>query len=540
MQLSLTGTPIRVKITLQRVIFGIDTPESEPASIRYGVYPSSILYRPEYEYLLGMDPVTGAAVPELAESWELLPDGLTYRVKLREGVQFHRGWGELDAWDVIETHDRFIRDHWPFVGRSTWWRGLSDARYVSDHEVIFRLTRPSGRFPSVLGEQLSMMPIQSRAHYDAAGERTDAESPYIAGTGPYQLQERKVGEYVRFERPEAPHWRDTPDFEEFEFRFQALPSHRLASLLAGETHIADLPYGVRTQVAYGLLGNRDYQKDAIEAGMQVARGWSPSLRTWVTLSCCWVDPETGAYPARPDSPLTNPTVRRALSKAIDRSALNERFFRNKAEMMYINHWHRTRTGWNPAWAENFADRYGYDPAAARALLSQAGYSENNKAEVNVDLPSVRVYLNAQGVSSAVTGMMRSVGVRVNEIVRHTLDRQDAEKDYGNDNHLLVSSSASDLFNGFIGWNTPMYHETNPSNMPELTALAGRALNTSSPEEQESQWREVGNMYYDAYLAIPLFWFPAEATYNPEFISDYVFPGSMAGTWTHIQNIRAAE
>ncbi len=540
-EISLTGTPVDVKFTLQRVIFGIDAPGTESVYFRDGRYAESILHRPEYEHLLGMDPVTGAMMPELAESWELLPDGLSYRVKLREGVQFHHGWGEFYAWDVIDTHNRLIRNRWNPHSDFPWWNGLSEVQYVSDHEVIFRLSRPSGRFLTALSGQLSMMPIQSKAHFDARGERADAESPFIAGTGPYQMQKRETGEYIRFERPETPHWRDTPDFEEFEFRFQALPSHRLAALLAGETHIADLPYGVRTQVGFGgVLQNRDYQKEAIEAGMQVARGWSPSFRTWMKLSCCWVDPVTGAYPARPDSPLTNPVVRRALSKAVDRNLLNETFFRGKAETMYINHWHPTRLGWNPAWESDFPEQYGYDPVAARALLSKVGYFESNKVEVNVDLPSVRAYLDAGKVSGAITNMLRAVGVKVNSLVRHTLDRQAAERSFGNDNHLLVTTSTSNLISGFVGWHTPMYHETNSTNVPELTSLASRALNATTPEEHALLWTELGNMYYDSYLSIPLFWFPAEATYNPELISDYVFPGSLPGTWTHIQNIRAAQ
>lgn len=540
MELSLTGTPVRFESTLQRVIFGIDPPETERVSIGDGIYADSILYRPEYEHLLGMDPVTGATAPELAESWELLPDGRSYRVKLREGVQFHHGWGELDAWDVIETHDRFIRDRWHLVGPRTWWHGLSGVQYVSDHEVIFRLTRPDWRFLSMLGEQLSMIPIQSRAHFDAAGERADVESPFIAGTGPYQMQKREAGEYIRFERPETPHWRSTPDFEEFEFRFQADASNRLAALLAGEIHIADLPYGLRTQVTFDGLRTRDHQTPAMEAGMQVARGSSPSLRTWVNLSCCWVDPETGAYPARPDSPLTDVRVRRALSKAVDRNLLNETFFRGKAETMYLNHWHPTGLGWNPEWKENFENSYGYDPAAARALLSEAGYSESHKVEVNMDLPSLHVYLDAGKVSRAIADMLQSAGVTVNSLVRHTLIRQEAERSFGNDNHLLVTAYASYRISGFVALHTPMYYETNAANAPGMTALVREALNASSLEEYALLWKEVGDMYYDSYLSIPLFWFPAEATYNPEFISGYVFPGSFPGTWTHIQNIRAAK
>ena len=33
--------------------------------------------------------------------------------------------------------------------------------------------------------------------------------------------------------------------------------------------------------------------------------------------------------------------------------------------------------------------------------------------------------------------------------------------------------------------------------------------------------------------------PAEIVVDPKIVGDYVFPGSISGTWTHMQNIKAA-
>ena len=511
---------------IQRAVFGVNVLSREYSIMRHGSQTQAIQYRPEYEHLVALDPNTGATIPELATEWSLEPDGLSFRFKLRKGVQFHRGWGEFTAKDVVHTHEQLALPDSEHAQAFSWARDVSGVEPVNDYEVIFRLTSPDANFLSKLGEQQSMMPIQSKANFDAEGEPPLPESLYIAGTGPYQMQSRTLATYIRFERPEGNHWRITPDFQEFEYKFVAEPSTRLAGLLAGEMHVADIP--------------KDLQPQATDRGMRIANGNVPGLRTWVNISCCWIDPETGAYPARPDSPLTDVRVRKALSKAINRPLLNEAFFKNAASPMYMNHFHPTRLAWNPDWETNFPEQHGYDPAASRAILAEAGYNENNPLETNFDIAELSHYAGAGDVGEGIVGMFADVGVKVNILAREAAIRSAARRAFKDANHLVVSASSSDHFFGFAVWTTPIFSKTNANNIPAINDLTRTGMQTLEAEAQFAVWRDIGNAYYDAYLTLPLFWLPAEAVYNPEFISDYVFPGSITGTWTHIQNIRAAQ
>ena len=53
--------------------------------------------------------VTTAEVePDLAESWTLSPEGTIWTMKLRKGVQFHKGYGEMTAEDVKFSFERQI------------------------------------------------------------------------------------------------------------------------------------------------------------------------------------------------------------------------------------------------------------------------------------------------------------------------------------------------------------------------------------------------------------------------------------------------
>src|SRR5206468_11775029 len=56
--------------------------------------------RPALEFLVGIDRHTGAYIPELAEKWEMTPDGKHWTITLRQGVKFHENWGESRAKEV--------------------------------------------------------------------------------------------------------------------------------------------------------------------------------------------------------------------------------------------------------------------------------------------------------------------------------------------------------------------------------------------------------------------------------------------------------
>src|SRR5438128_2293566 len=51
---------------------------------------------------------TSEVEPDLAESWTLSPEGTIWTFKLRKGVQFHKGFGELTAEDVKFSFERQI------------------------------------------------------------------------------------------------------------------------------------------------------------------------------------------------------------------------------------------------------------------------------------------------------------------------------------------------------------------------------------------------------------------------------------------------
>jgi hypothetical protein len=68
------------------------------------------MYRGLTRFAIKDGKVTTAEVePDLAESWTLSPDGTVYTFKLKKGVQFHKGQGEMTAEDVKYSFERQIK-----------------------------------------------------------------------------------------------------------------------------------------------------------------------------------------------------------------------------------------------------------------------------------------------------------------------------------------------------------------------------------------------------------------------------------------------
>jgi len=519
-----TAIPKEAKI--MRVSFGVAPVRREWNIPRHGSQPDSWQMRPMYEYLVGVDRNTGQAIPRLATEWSLEPDGHSWRFKLRKGVQFHNNWGEFTAKDVKHTHDMLVLEDSEHGQAFSYRRDMLDVEIVNDYEVIIRTRQPDFNFFGVIGEQEGGEgEILSKAHFDAEGEPKNLTAQPTAGTGPYQYDSRAQEQFLRYKRVPYEHWRVTPDFEEFEFRWQAEASTRLAALLTGEVQMASIPI--------------DLQQLAIDDGKKLIQGRVPGLRASVQRRCCWVDPDTGAYPAHPNSPLTNVLVRKALDKAVNLDELNKAFMLGKGQPMYNSHWiEGFRQGWNPDWERNFQDEYGYDPAAARQLLAEAGYGPNNPMETSFQIIRLGHMPGLPDWAEAIAGYYRDIGVKVTltsiDSAAYRAMRRNLELDNFSD--IWVTSSGHQLAYGVF--HTPFYSKTNSANYPATTALYAELRQILDPVKQDRLWRQIGDLAYKQHLTGPLFWLPAEVTVNPEFITDWEFPGSITSTWTHVEYLKA--
>lgn len=533
------GDSMMAMATVDRLIFGTLTPNTEHSDHRAFCCFDAAQLRPMYENLLGLD-AGGEFVPNLATEWTLEPNGQDWRIKLKEGVQFHDGTDFIAA-DMVRYFEELTKEN-PEVTRHIfsiifWGRFVDHFEVVNDYEMVMRMKTPNAFVPLALSDRWTQFPAVSSADFAANGHPETPNSTPLAGTGPYQFVDRMQGQYILFENAPGEHHRAEPDFQELEFRWISEVSTRLSSLLAGEIHMADIP--------------PDLQPQAVSRDFNVISNTNFGTRVWMQYHAGFDIPEAqgGGWPLYPEAALNKVEVRQALNKAVDRNEVLNAFAPH-GEIMVLNHFHPTFAAWNPEWAQNFDANYGYDPAAARSLLRQAGYDSNNPLEIKTRIRSCVVMAGCQDVTEAIAGYWQDVGVKVSletpdsatysAVGRATRRGEPAYEDAIVDWVNIDNSSTHPVFaltNRLTGLQT-----SNPHTYvtPEINMNVRSILQEPDWSKHEPFLRNVGELSYSLFSNLPLWYLPAQVTVDPSIVESYVWNGTEHGTFTHFEEIVAVK
>jgi peptide/nickel transport system substrate-binding protein len=361
----------------------------------FGPAPSKVFYDAMYEYLVYNDPQSLRAEPGLAERWSMSQDGKRWIFFLRKGVTFSDGT-ELTAEDVKFSIELLVRkeSRWPL--RATFLR--VEPKVLDRHTVAFDskdggLADLDQTFSSFLG-----LPIVSKVYYEKVGDRGYDERPI--GSGPYRLKAKRAGDSVSFEaRPDwnthwrvGAHWAKHGAFKEIVFRKIPEVATRVAVLRTGQADIAELTPEVIREVE--------------QAKFPIVR--SPdSYVPIVTFHGVWLPSKPG-YDA--SLPWLKRNVRQALSLALNRKEVAEKFYVGTASPTTGPHWfHPGTLGWNPAWKPD-----PYDPAGAKKMLADAGYP--NGFTIPLRLFTMPGTTELPALGEAVAGYWDKLGIKA-DLVR---------------------------------------------------------------------------------------------------------------------------
>ena len=460
-------------------------------------------FAPAYEALVEEDS-EHRFVPMLATDWHMSPDGKTWTFHLRKGVQWHFGWGEFTAKDVMHTLQRHVRSDSVSVQVGLMKTLLENVEVVNEYQIIFRLPQPQ----TDLHVQLSNRwynAILCKAHFDAEGQ--EGLNRKMVGTGPYQFKARLLGQSLLLERVPYPHWRVTPDFQEIEFLLTPEPTTRLAMLLRGEAHMALLPFETQSQ--------------ATAKGMQVIKATTPTMPVYAMFGGNYL-PSKSHYD--PNIPWIKRQVREALNRAVDRKTIQKTLLGGRGEPMAVTFWHATLSGWNPQWLQTYEQHYGYDPKRAKALLAEAGYPQGFKATYILtprpELPEL------MEIGEVITNYWREIGVEVKLEEREFVWWR--EKFLKEQIHGLAWTDATVRFEDRDMMRI-IYYSKGPVHFFEHAVVDQKYeqfIAAVNPQEQDQILRAAGNVLFEEYATLPLFWLYTEFVVNPKVVADYKTSGML--------------
>jgi peptide/nickel transport system substrate-binding protein len=315
-------------------IGSLQEPQSyDPAQANEG--HQAPIYQAAYDTLIKREP-DGALSPMLATSWEASPDGLSYTLKLREGVKFTDG-EVFDSAAVKANVEHFKKANGPFASSM---RSVVGVETPDATTAVFRLLEADPGLPYSLSNAPGYM--GSPKALETPGIKT---SP--VGSGPYVLDTANTvaGSKITFTR-NAHYWGDKLPYDKVEFQVLADETARLNALKSGQVDAAVFQ---RTATAAEAEG----------AGLLHER----YATNWEGI---WFFDRDGAKLPQ----LEDVRIREALSLAIDREALLQSVALGKGELTSQTLGPDTK-GYDQA----LDGKYIYDPDRARELLEEAGVDD---------------------------------------------------------------------------------------------------------------------------------------------------------------------
>ena len=413
--------------------------------------------------------------PYLAESWEVAPDGLSITFHLRQDVYWHDG-ERTDAHDVAFTWE-VVTDPLTAFPNAAFWdhyvKGPEGVEVLDDFTVRIRLTQPHADFldafrpTAILPEHL----LGDVPHDQLKQHPFGSLCP--VGNGPFVFESHAPQErWVFTANPVFPAaLGGRPFVDRYVYRIITEQTTLLTELLTEgvDVYIAPTP-----EQAEQIEANPNLELLAYPFRNYIFVGWNAR---------------------RPQ--LADARVRRAITMGTNREQIVQAIIRGYGEVAHSGvppfHW---------AYDPGHLPVLEYDPAAARALLDQAGWRDRNNDGVRESADGTRLSFSIkynpnlirQQIAEIMQSQLREIGIEARpQVVEYTT--------------LLTQINTPELrdFDGVVmGWNvefkiddTDLLHSARidqpfawaGTRNPEIDRLLEAVSRTVDRDEARALWME---------------------------------------------------
>ena len=356
---------------------------------------------------LNFTDANGQFQPKVAESWSVDESGSVWTFKLKQGVEFSKGYGEATVDDYIfGAEGQVAPDSISSISgpvRRIFFHPDGGLTKIDDY--TFELNTVEPQFDTLLQTSLTTSNLfTSKRHFEEKGE--DVAMFEGVGTGPWEYVSSTTGEVWRFEARED-HHRKTPEFAELMMWEIAEESTRVANFQAGRLDSFQMALdskGAMDQVEdirYISVPNGATEHLGFYGNWYVGHGESDfaDRRPGYDPDLPWVSASPDVNSAEWEQARK---VREALSIAIDRDLIVETLLGGEGSSQPLWMWENKL---------DFLDEdlrtIPYDPDRAIQLLEEAGYPDGFEITLT---PSIRGVAAEVEACEAISEMWEEIGL----------------------------------------------------------------------------------------------------------------------------------
>lgn len=404
---------------------------------------------------------------DLAESWVRAPDGLTWTFKLRKGVQFHRGYGEATADDVVYSLARAAD-----AKRSSFsstFQQFDKVEALDSHTVRIRLKSPVPSLLGLVSNYHGGMIVSRKADQELG----DGFKLKPVGFGPFEFVEHQTQRELTLKAHDK-YYRGKPKIARIAYKFIASDASRDLAFSSGEL---DLTSGKREQ--------RWVDRARQAAGTKVDVFGPGEFRT------IFLNPRI--------KPLDDKRVREAVARAVDVPQL--------IKFVGADVTKPGRSVVPPGYLgeSDSGAKYPHDIAKAKALLAEAGFPQGITIKATVSSNNAQ-----QPVMEVVQGQLKRAGINlVMDVVDHTTYHAQIRKDvsalvfYGAARFPVADSYLTEFYHSASEIGAPK-QVTNFSHCKVADEEIDAARREADPAKRLALWKSAQEKIHAEICGIPLF------------------------------------
>lgn len=306
-----------------------------------------------FETLVGSSPIDGSIVPALADSWEISPDGLTYRFHINTAAKWQDGV-DVTADDVKFSFDAALNPNTGNSYTTTINENVVSYRVIDadtfevtarDRYVSFLLNGPGTVFivPKHIWETIDPQ------SWSFDGGSTGTDPARVVGSGPFKFKEWVQGDHVTIER-NPDYYNGVANLDSVIFRVLPDTDTAVLALENGETDVLEVIPAADTA---RIQGNSAFKVDVY---------YTPLITGYMFN----LDQEKTEL-------FQDQAVRQALMMALDRQSIKDNIYLGFGEAAI-----GSQPPLSPAYApDQIEPKLDYSVQGALDLMASVGWKDNN-------------------------------------------------------------------------------------------------------------------------------------------------------------------